>query len=73
VWQAADAQRGFEALHQHAAEVLVVLCDVKLPDAHGVTLLPRLRALAPVAEVILLMAYGTIADGVQAMKAHSIT
>jgi two-component system NtrC family response regulator len=68
VWQAADAQRGLEALRQHAAEVLVVLCDVKLPDAHGVTLLPRLRALAPVAEIILLTAYGTIADGVRAMK-----
>jgi DNA-binding NtrC family response regulator len=46
----------------------VILCDVKLPDAHGVELLPRLRALAPLAEVILLTAYGTIADGVRAMK-----
>ncbi len=68
VWQAADARSGLDLLRQHAAEVLVVLCDVKLPDAHGVTLLPRLRALAPLAEVILLTAYGTIADGVRAMK-----
>ena len=68
VWQAPDARTGLELLRQHATEVLVVLCDVKLPDAHGVALLPRLRALAPLAEVILLTAYGTIADGVRAMK-----
>jgi two-component system NtrC family response regulator len=68
VWQAADARSGLELLRQHAAEVLVILCDVKLPDAHGLTLLPRLRALAPLAEIILLTAYGTIADGVRAMK-----
>lgn len=57
-----------EALRQQVAEVLVILCDVKLPDAHGVELLPRLRAQVPLAEVILLTAYGTIGDGVQAMK-----
>lgn len=68
VLQAGDARQGLETLSQHAAEILVVLCDVKLPDAHGVALLPRLRALAPLAEVILLTAYGTIADGVRAMK-----
>jgi two-component system NtrC family response regulator len=68
VWQEGNAQRGLETLRQHEAEVLVILCDVKLPDAHGVELLPRLRALAPLAEVILLTAYGTISDGVRAMK-----
>jgi len=68
VWQAGDARQGLEMLRQHAADILVILCDVKLPDAHGVELLPRLRALAPLAEVILLTAYGTIADGVRAMK-----
>ena len=68
VWQASDARQGLDLLRQHAAEVLVVLCDVKLPDAHGVELLPRLRAQAPLAEVILLTAYGTIGDGVRAMK-----
>ena len=68
VLQAPDARRGLEALQQHAAEVLVILCDVKLPDANGVALLPRLKAQAPTAEIILLTAYGNIADGVQAMK-----
>ena len=68
VLQAPDAYRGLALLTQHAAEVLVVLSDVKLPDAHGVDLLPRFRALAPAAEVVLLTAYGTIPDGVRAMK-----
>jgi len=68
VLQAADARRGLEALRHYAAEVLLVLCDVKLPDANGVELLPRLKALSPEVEVILLTAYGTVLDGVRAMK-----
>ncbi|NML63811.1 sigma-54-dependent Fis family transcriptional regulator [Hymenobacter sp. RP-2-7] len=68
VLQAPDAYRGLGLLGQHAQEVLVVLSDVKLPDAHGVDLLPRFKALAPEAEVVLLTAYGTIPDGVRAMK-----
>ncbi|WP_210521856.1 sigma-54-dependent transcriptional regulator [Hymenobacter terricola] len=68
VLQAPDARRGLETLRLHAAEILVILCDVKLPDANGVDLLGRLKALAPFAEVILLTAYGTVPDGVRAMK-----
>ncbi|WP_375437489.1 sigma-54-dependent transcriptional regulator [uncultured Hymenobacter sp.] len=68
VLMAPNAQRGLELLRQHAEEVAVILSDVKLPDGHGLSLLPRYKALAPLAEVILMTAYGTIADGVQAMK-----
>ena len=68
VLQAPDATRGLELLRQHADDVLLVLCDVKLPDANGVDLLPRLKVAAPEAEVVLLTAYGTIPDGVKAMK-----
>ncbi|RTQ51709.1 sigma-54-dependent Fis family transcriptional regulator [Hymenobacter gummosus] len=68
VLQAPDARRGLELLRQHADEVLVVLSDVKLPDGHGVDLLPRYKALAPLAEVVLLTAYARIPDSVQAMK-----
>jgi two-component system NtrC family response regulator len=68
VLQAPDAHRGLALLAAHTAEVLVVLSDVKLPDGHGVELLPRFRALAPLAEVVLLTAFGTIPDGVKAMK-----
>ena len=68
VYQAPDAMRGLDLLREHAGEVLVVLSDVKLPDGRGLDLLPRYRALAPLAEVVLMTAYGTIADGVRAMK-----
>ncbi|AWM33640.1 sigma-54-dependent transcriptional regulator [Hymenobacter nivis] len=69
VLQAPDARRGLQTLHDHADEVLLVLSDVKLPDGHGVELLPRFKAQAPLAEVVLMTAYGTVADGVRAMKA----
>ncbi|UOG76367.1 sigma-54 dependent transcriptional regulator [Hymenobacter tibetensis] len=65
---APDSRRGLELLQQYASEILVVLSDVKLPDGHGLSLLPRYKAVAPLAEVILMTAFGTIADGVQAMK-----
>ncbi|RSK33177.1 sigma-54-dependent transcriptional regulator [Hymenobacter metallilatus] len=68
VLQAPDASRGLELLQHHAQEVLVVVSDVKLPDAHGVDLIPRLKAKAPDAEIVLLTAFGTIPDGVRAMK-----
>ncbi len=68
VQQAPDARRGLEILAQHAADVLVILSDVKLPDGHGVELLPRYQALAPLAEIVLLTAYGTVPDSVRAMK-----
>ncbi|WBO86213.1 sigma-54-dependent transcriptional regulator [Hymenobacter yonginensis] len=68
VLQAPDASRGLELLQQHAREVLVVISDVKLPDGHGVDLMPRYRAKAPDCEIVLLTAFGTIPDGVRAMK-----
>ncbi|MDO7844760.1 sigma-54 dependent transcriptional regulator [Hymenobacter sp. M29] len=68
VLQAPDARRGLETLQQHADEVLVVLSDVKLPDGHGLDLLARYQQRAPLAEVILLTAYGRIPDSVRAMK-----
>lgn len=66
--QAPDATRGLELLQQHADEILVVISDVKLPDAHGVDLIPRLKAKAPDIEIVLLTAFGSIPDGVRAMK-----
>ncbi|QDA62001.1 sigma-54-dependent transcriptional regulator [Hymenobacter jejuensis] len=68
VLQAIDGRRGLEILEQHAQEVLVVLSDVRLPDSNGLELLPKLKTKAPDAEVILMTAYGTIPDGVRAMK-----
>ncbi|MVN78132.1 response regulator [Hymenobacter sp. HMF4947] len=68
VLQAANAYTGLQLLADHANEIGVILSDVKLPDGRGLDLLPRYRALAPLAEVVLMTAYGTIADGVRAMR-----
>ena len=46
----------------------VVLCDVKLPDGNGVEFVKEIKNRFPSIEVILLTAFGNIADGVQAMK-----
>ena len=66
VVEAADAKSGLKLAVQQ--EIDVILCDVKLPDGNGVALVPMLKAKNPLAEIILLTAYGNIADGVQAMK-----
>jgi two-component system, NtrC family, response regulator len=46
----------------------VVLCDVKLPDGDGVDFTQHTKSRFPSVEIILLTAYGKIADGVQAIK-----
>lgn len=68
VLQAPDARRGLDVLRQQTDDILVILSDVKLPDGNGVELVPRYKAAAPLAEIILITAYGTVPDGVTAMK-----
>ncbi|MBS1654865.1 MAG: response regulator, partial [Bacteroidetes bacterium] len=46
----------------------VVLCDVKLPDGNGVEFVQKIKPANPEREIILLTAFGNIADGVQAIK-----
>lgn len=66
VSEASDAKSARQLLEKQ--DIQVVVCDVKLPDAHGVELTKQLKASFPLVEFILLTAYGTIADGVQAVK-----
>jgi two-component system, NtrC family, response regulator len=49
-------------------QVDVVLCDVKLPDGNGVEFIREIKRISPLTEVIMLTAFGNIADGVQAIK-----
>ncbi|HTN07934.1 sigma-54 dependent transcriptional regulator [Agriterribacter sp.] len=49
-------------------EVDVILCDVRLPDGNGVDFVKAVKHKYPSVEIILLTAYGNIADGVQAIK-----
>src|SRR5215831_12855245 len=64
-----------EASSLHVAEKFlerdhadVILCDVKLPDGSGVNFVKEIKAKFPFTEIILLTAYATVHDGVQAMK-----
>jgi len=66
VVEAGDCRSGLKKLEQFAIDV--VLSDVKLPDGNGIDLLPKIKSVHPLVEVILLTAYGNINDGVQAMK-----
>ncbi|MFI5452749.1 sigma-54-dependent transcriptional regulator [Pedobacter sp. UC225_61] len=66
VLQAANAKEGLKLLQTQ--DVLVVVSDVKLPDANGVELVKQIKGIKPFVEIINLTAYGTIADGVLAIK-----
>ncbi len=66
VAEAATAKAGLKKLEQE--DFNVVICDVKLPDANGIDVVKKIKEIAPSSEVIMLTAYGTIADGVKAIK-----
>lgn len=66
VTEALNAKAGLKKLEQE--EFNVVICDVKLPDANGVDLVKKLKEISPGTEIIMLTAYGTIGDGVKAIK-----
>ncbi len=64
--EAGSAAQGIKQADKDEPDV--ILCDVKLPDASGVDLVLQLKSKHPLTEIILLTAYGNIADGVQAIK-----
>ena len=66
VEEAGTLKSGLELLKRK--EIDVVICDVKLPDGNGVEFVHEVKTRFPLIEIILLTAYGNIADGVQAIK-----
>ncbi|MFT4224403.1 sigma-54-dependent transcriptional regulator [Dysgonomonas sp.] len=66
VSQAENATAGLKLLEKQHFDLII--CDVKLPDANGIELIPQIKRIQPLAEIILLTAYGNIPDGVQAIK-----
>ncbi|MFT3675522.1 MAG: sigma-54 dependent transcriptional regulator [Chitinophagaceae bacterium] len=66
VAEAGTLKAATDWLKHHQADA--VLCDVRLPDGNGVDFVKNIRQLQPGTPVILLTAYGNIADGVQAIK-----
>lgn len=66
VIEAGNGQAGLRLLEKE--DIQLVISDVKLPDINGIELTTRIKKLYPLTEVIVLTAYGTIADGVKAIK-----
>ena len=66
IFEAPNAKNAFKILE--SADIQLVISDVKLPDANGVELTAAIKEKFPLVEIIVLTAYGTISDGVRAIK-----
>jgi len=66
VWDAENLKAGMHMLEKQAIDIL--LCDGRLPDGNGVDFVETVKKKFPQLQVIILTAYGNIADGVRAMK-----
>ena len=66
VLAAGDATAGLRILEKE--KVSVVLSDVNLPDANGIELVETIKSKYSLTEIIVITGYGTIADGVMAIK-----
>jgi DNA-binding NtrC family response regulator len=63
------ASDGLEGLNHTRSKVFdVVICDVRIPQMDGLTLFRCIRQESPSTEVILMTAYGEVADAVAALK-----
>jgi two-component system response regulator RegA len=74
----AFARRGFEVSAAHDAEAAwnsacdrvpqYAVIDLKMPGDSGLTLIPRLKALAPDMRIVVLTGYASVATAVEAIK-----
>lgn len=66
VTEADNAKNAWKLLEHETFQV--VITDVKLPDVNGVDLTAKIKSSFPSVEIIVITAYGTIEDGVKAIK-----
>ncbi len=66
VVSAADGPTALAALGRHRPQA--VLTDLKMPEMDGLDLLARIRAVDDQVPVVIMTAYGTVGEAVQAMK-----
>jgi two-component system nitrogen regulation response regulator GlnG len=62
---AASAEQGFAQIERRVPDAIIL--DVRLPGMDGLTALPRLRAVAPEAAVIVVTAFGSLPTAVEAV------
>jgi DNA-binding NtrC family response regulator len=66
VQSAENGKKGLALVNRE--DFSVVVTDVRLPDINGIELIHDIKKANPHTEVIVLTAYGTIEDGVKAIK-----
>ena len=64
---AVEGQSGLDLLTSNAYDLL--LLDLALPGESGIDLLPRIKSLVPELPVIMITAYGTVGNVMDAMRA----
>jgi two-component system nitrogen regulation response regulator NtrX len=68
-YQVAAAYNGSDALKKISHQAFdLVLLNVKLPDADGLTLIDEIKQVLPPAAVVMISAFGTVASAVAALK-----
>ncbi len=67
VLRSVDGPRALQAIHDDD-EIGVLLAETRLAGLSGIELLRRSRALRPDLQVVLLTAFGTVEDAVEAMR-----
>lgn len=69
-FQVISAETGKDGLEvfEKEGDIDVIFLDVRLPDFSGLDLVQKFKLINPVCEIIVLTAYGTIEDGVKAIK-----
>lgn len=66
VLQAGNGKEALDIVVERAVDL--VLTDVRMPEIDGLTLLARLKQIAPEMPVVLLTAYGSVDNAVAAMR-----
>jgi two-component system, NtrC family, response regulator AtoC len=63
----ADAETALDALQSHPPDLLI--SDLRLPGANGLSLLPALEELTPRPAVLIITAFGSVQEAVESLKA----
>ena len=66
VLEAADGRTGIDCLRMNLVDVIIT--DFRMPELDGLGVLREAREINPAIEVIIVTAYGTVADAVDALQ-----